>query len=233
MRLAARIGLLSAAALLQACAGPAPRMSTSAEPKEVMPARRLEAPAELIDCQPCTATVGSGAGEVAVSFDVAPSPDGGRVIRAVEVDRPGAGRQRLLVDDMASVAPGEPFFFGPEDIDFDGHADLLLAVARGAANTYAQYWRYDPQAGRFTSVGTFPILDPDPASGTLRAYERGGLGGLLYTRTDYAWENGALEPQRIEEQAAADGQGELRRTVLERQADGSMAVVDDRTLPLP
>ena len=50
---------------------------------------------------------------------------------------------------MTPLAQDESFFFGGQDINFDGWLDLLLMTKQGSANTKAEYWLYNPKADRF------------------------------------------------------------------------------------
>jgi hypothetical protein len=197
------LAALAAAATAASCSGAGgdrggalPEHATLEEP------RRLDAPGEVADCRPCAVAVEPGAAPWAFAFEVAEVPGEGRAVRRVVATPPergiAAAVASLEVPDMAPVPPGQGFFFGPQDLDADGYADLLLATDRGVANAYARYWRFDPAAGAFVDLGTFPILSVDPATRRITSYERGGAGGSTSTRTEYAWRGGRLEPVRAE-----------------------------------
>ena len=119
-------------------------------------ARRLDAPGEVADCRPCAVIVEPGAAPWAFAFEVAEVPGEGRAVRRVAATPPewGIAAAALDVPDMAPVPPGQGFFFGPQDLDSDGYADLLLATDRGVANAYARYWRFDPAARAFVATST-------------------------------------------------------------------------------
>ena len=202
------LAVLAAAATAASCSGAGGGGGADLpEHATLEDARRLDAPGEVADCRPCAVIVEPGAAPWAFAFEVAEVPGEGRAVRRVAATPPewGIAAAALDVPDMAPVPPGQGFFFGPQDLDSDGYADLLLATDRGVANAYARYWRFDPAARAFVDLGTFPILSVDPATRRITSYERGGPGGSTSTRTEYAWRGGRLEPVRAEGPGPAGG----------------------------
>jgi len=198
---------------------------------------RVEAPSEVADCQPCTVAIRTGedAPVWAFTFDIAQEPGGARLVRSIAAAPIGQlppKAQLLAIPDMAPVLPEQDFFFGPQDLDLDGWADLVFATDRGVANAYARYWRYDPATRDYVDLGTFPILAMDPATHRISSYERDGSGGIYSTRTYYAWAMGKLEPARVEESTPAGQPGAVRLVVRERQ-DGVLVTIEDRVVRRP
>jgi len=125
---------------------------------------------------------------------------------------------------MAPVGTSEDFFFGGVDIDFDGLLDLMLIVRRGVANAYAAYWLFDPQQGKFTALGTYPVFRVDAGKRQLSTYERGGSAGLIHDSKIYVFLNRKLTVLREEKQEATQQAGVFRKVVRQR-VDGVMKVI--------
>jgi hypothetical protein len=89
---------------------------------------------------------------------------------------------------MTPLAQDESFFFGGQDINFDGWLDLLLMTKQGSANAKAEYWLYDPAADRFRDLGEFPMLRVDALHHGLSSYVSNGPAGLDFEKRDYAFE---------------------------------------------
>ena len=79
-------------------------------------------------------------------------------MKAIVFERGGHTVQRLNVASMTPLAQDESFFFGGQEINFDGWLDLLLMTEQGSANAKAEYWVYDPAADRFRDLGEFPMF---------------------------------------------------------------------------
>ncbi len=175
-------------------------------------------PALVENCAPCTFRIGTNLPDFAVTFKVRELPDAGRLVESLQVsraDRPGAP-QTLDVHKMTPVPKGDDFFIGADDINFDGYRDLFFATSRGVANTYADYWLFDPAKGEFTYLGNTPVFKVDAEKHELSTYERGGDGGMIYTARRYAFENGTLVVTASEEQEKAAG-GAYQKRVFERR----------------
>jgi hypothetical protein len=153
--------------------------------------------------------------------------EGDRVIRRIRAQKHDAKEVTLPVGEMTPVPPGERFFFGPQDLNFDGYADLMLKVDQGASNAYAVYWLFDAKNGSWVSVGRYPILQPDSGRKRLTSFERGGYGGRIYERNEYEFRG--LKPVlvRSEKQTLVKAPDRFRRTVRER-VKGRMRIVSQR-----
>lgn len=163
-------------------------------------------------------------------FTFVPAGDG--AIRAIRVRAVGAAQaHELPVSESAvgeHVAPAERMMV--EDMDFDGYADLGFVTGTGATgNAWADYWRFDPAARRFVAVGTHPVFQVDPAARQLRARNKGGHAGLLYTDETYRWIDGRPVVVRVEEQEGDESGEGYVRTVRELR-DGQLVETERRVL---
>lgn len=85
------------------------------------------------------------------------------------------------------------------DVNFDGHADLLLPRAEGySAEHYYDYWEYRPVTGRFEHSSELDQIftgwdDPDfdPMSKTI-VMDYPSMGTSNFLTVWYAWRNGHL-----------------------------------------
>jgi hypothetical protein len=116
-----------------------------------------------------------------------------------------------------------------DDINFDGYADLYLVTRRGAANAYAEYWRFVPESGSFEDLGVFPVFTLDANSKRLSTYERNGSAGLEYERGEYAIEASKPVLQRHEAQVASEPLGTFEKTVSVRKG-AEMKAVERKTV---
>ena len=186
-----------------------------------------EAQALLVEsCGPCTVKIGRNLPDYAVTFTVRELPDGRRTVDALQVsrtDRAGSA-QSLPVHTMTPVAKGDDFFLGADDINFDGYNDLYFATSRGVANTYADYWLFDPARGTLSYLGSYPIFKVDAPTRELSTYERGGDAGMIYTSKRYAFIDGKLTVIASEEQEKTAQDGVYRKSVFQLR-DGQLALV--------
>jgi hypothetical protein len=143
--------------------------------------------------------------------------DGERVVRSLRAQDEGGKEVTLRVREMTPVPPGERFFVGPQDINFDGYDDLMLKVDQGVANAYAVYWLFDPQKTGWIPLGRYPILQLDREKKRLKSFERGGYGGRIYQRNEYEFRG--LKPVlvRSERQTLVRAPDRFRRTISERK----------------
>lgn len=188
----------------------------------------LVKPTLVADCQPCQIKLSPGSPPYDIFFDVKAGDDG-RAVTGIRVRRNGSPGQTLPVRSMSLIGPGEQFFFGPEDINRDGNADLMLITDRGTANAYARYWVFQPKTGIFQAIGRFPILKQDSGTNRLVSYERGGYGGLVYQKNEYRFEGERLVLVRSEKQDQVNGTRTFRRITRER-VNGRMKVTKGQTL---
>lgn len=182
-------------------------------------------------CDPCRFAIASGAGPFEFRFAMHDAADGGRSVERVEVARPDkpGWTQALSVHDMTPVGSQDDFFIGTADINFDGFNDLLVATSRGIANTYAAYWLYVPAKEEFAYLGNYPLFRVDATNQRLLTYERGGDGGMIYSRGQYRFLNGHLTLVESEKQEATKRPGVYRKTqsVLK---DGTVQPVKTETV---
>jgi len=185
------------------------------------------APALVSDCHPCTFSVGPNTPAYSFTFQIDSSSGDNKAISAIVVRRGTSRESDQLAVDMTPVAKKGKFFFGAADLDFDGYRDLVLATSRGVANTYAQYWRFAPQTGRFVPLGKYPIFTVDTAGRRLHTYERGGDGGRIYQSSEYGFVRDTLRILKSESQEATDKPGLYLKILRERDGDSLRTVRTD------
>ena len=155
------------------------------------------------------------------------------VVQAIRFERNGRLVQELTVPSMTPLAQGESFFFGGQDINFDGWLDMLLMTEQGAANAKAEYWLYDPTTERFRDLGEFPMLRVDAAHKRLSSYVSNGPAGLDFEKREYAFQGNDLIVVSEETQKAVAGRpGSYIHTVRQR-TDGKLVVVHRETVKPP
>jgi len=142
-------------------------------------------------CDPCTIVLHDGTPPANFHFELETVPQG-RVVKAIVFERGGHTVQKLNVPSMTPLAKDELFFFGGQEINFDGWLDLLLITERGSANAKAEYWVYDPAAGSFRDLGEFPMFRVDAVHKRLSTYVSNGPAGLDFEKRDYAFEGDDL-----------------------------------------
>ena len=185
-------------------------------------------PGNVPDCRPCSFSPG---GQFPVyQFTFVLNQD--RIVTAIEVTQDSQFIQRLPVTGMEPTGAKEDFFFGGVDINFDGLLDLMLIVRRGVANAYAAYWLFDPQQGKFTALGTYPVFRVDAGKRQLSTYERGGSAGLIHDSKEYAFVDGKLTVMREEKQEATRQAGVFRNVVRQR-VNGVMKVLKTEMVKAP
>jgi len=186
------------------------------------------------NCTPCTFEIGQGLPRYAVRLSIRDLPDEQRVVDALQVSKADGSSwtQSLAVHGMMPIMKTEDFFIAAEDINFDGYNDLSFATSRGVANTYADYWLFDPPQAAFRYLGNYPLFKVDLQRRELTTYERGGDGGMVYKSKRYAIVNGAPIVVASEEQEATDVNSVYRRTVSELR-DGRLTVVKRESVRVP
>jgi hypothetical protein len=99
---------------------------------------------------------------------------------------------------------GESFFFGGQEINFDGWLDLLFMTEQGAAKSKAESWVYDPAADRFRDFGEFPMFRVNAA------YKR--LSTCMRRHSRPTTPTALLSRQVQSRSETSDGRGANRRT---------------------
>ncbi len=155
------------------------------------------------------------------------------MVKAIVFERGGHTVQKLDVPSMTPLAQDESFFFGGQEINFDGWLDLLLMTERGSANAEAEYWVYDPAADRFRDLGEFPMFRVDAAHKRLSTYVRNGPAGLDFERRDYAFEGNDLIVMREETQEPAPRRPGWYVHTVRRRKDGKLVVVLRQSVKQP
>ena len=189
-------------------------------------------PSEVHDCQPCSFSPGDGFPKYSFTFDLKAVGDD-RSVEAIEVAGDGATpTYRLPVSGMHPVGKDESFFFGGQDINFDGLLDLMLITQRGGANATAAYWLFDPKTKMFEWLGAYPVFTVDTEKRRLKTYIRGGSAGLIYEAREYSFLDQKLTLMR-EEKEQATAQADVFRKVIRERVGGVMKVVKTEKVQAP
>ena len=183
-------------------------------------------------CDPCTIVLHDGTPPADFRFELERVPQG-RVVKAMVFERGGHTVQKLDVASMTPRAQDEFFFFGGQDINFDGWLDLLLMTEQGSANAKAEYWVYDPAADRFRDLGEFPMFRVDAVHKRLSTYVSNGPAGLDFEKRDYAFEGNDLILMSEETQMASPGRPGWYVHTVRRRKDGKLVLVLRQTVKQP
>jgi len=207
----ARAALWAWAATAAACAGPSlPAQSRGADSAAQATAQATPAaapPRELraSACRPCTLAIAPGDPVWRVEV-AAESANGGRAVRALRVVRNGWAPVMLPVSPPAALEVGGDFVVGVTALGPRRTPALFFTADLGVADARSAYWLV-PAPGRAVALGHHPRL-VTVAGGRVCAYERGGGGGLLSTRTEFRLDGDTLRPvrrQRVEASGRGDG----------------------------
>ncbi len=175
-------------------------------------------------CDPCTIMLREGNPPADFRFELETVPQG-RVVKAIVFERSGQPEQRLAVPSMTPMAEDESFFFGGQDINFDGWLDLLLMTEQGSANAKAEFWVYDPVADRFRDLGEFPMFRVDAVHKRLTTYVGNGPAGLDFEKRDYSFEGNDLIVMSEETQKPSPSRPGWYVHTVRRRKDGKLVVV--------
>ena len=183
-------------------------------------------------CDPCRIVLHDGTPPADFRFELETVPQG-RVVKAIIFERGGRTVQKLDVPSMTPLAQDESFFFGAQEINFDGWLDLLLMTERGSANAKAEYWVYDPAADRFRDLGEFPMFRLDAVHKRLSTYVSNGPAGLDFEKRDYAFEGNELIVMSEETQKPSPSRPGWYVHTIRRHKDGKLVVVLRQTIKQP
>jgi len=183
-------------------------------------------------CDPCTIVLHDGTPPADFRFELETVPQG-RVVKAIVFERDGHTVQKLDVPSMTPLAQDELFFFGGQEINFDGWLDLLLMTERGSANAKAEYWVYDPAAGSFHDLGEFPIFRVDAVHKRLSTYVSNGPAGLDFEKRDYAFEGNNLIVMSEETQKPSPTHPGWYLHTVSRRKGAKLVVVLRQTVKQP
>ena len=88
------------------------------------------------------------------------------------------------------------------DVNFDGCEDIVIVVAMGASNAFAEFFVYDPNADVYT-LAMHPDADVGicnyqlhPELGIVESFASSGNAGLLHVWNLYRWEGNNLKTIR-------------------------------------
>jgi hypothetical protein len=183
-------------------------------------------------CDPCTIVLHDGTPPAEFRFELETVPEG-RVVKAIVFERGGHTVQRLNVASMMPLAQDESFFFGGQEINFDGWLDLLLMTEQGSTNAKAEYWVYDPAADRFRDLGEFPMFSVDAVHKRLRTYVSNGPAGLDFEKREYTFEGKKLIVMSEETQKPAPNRLGWYVRTDRRRNDGNLVLVRRQTVKQP
>lgn len=109
-----------------------------------------------------------------------------------------------------------------EDVNFDGHDDLIFLITLGASNGFFEFWVWDD--GQYVLAGRNALNDnglPNftlyPEQGLVATYHQMGWAGLLNEQHIFRWEGNNLKLVRYavsQEQETAIFEGDLFITIL-------------------
>src|ERR1700748_1914914 len=86
---------------------------------QTLAALPLAGPQYVERCEPCSIVLHEGTPTADFRFELETVPQG-RVVKAIVFERGGHTMQKLDVSSMTPLATDESFFFGGQDINFDG-----------------------------------------------------------------------------------------------------------------
>lgn len=80
------------------------------------------------------------------------------------------------------------------DVNFDGHDDLVVTTAVGAANAVYTFFLWDEEAGAFQTEAQPEVWNYQlyPAQGLVLSHGTSGWAGLLHESRVYGWKEGKL-----------------------------------------
>lgn len=165
------------------------------------------------ECPPASLALHASEPPIEIRFKRRATPDG-EVIDQLLVSRAKpALSQTLQVREVDPLSVRDSCSVRTTDINFDGYNDIVVDLRAGVANTYAQYWYYEPGSRSFKDLGEYPELQADAARKRLKTYERNGYGGREYEAREYSFAGGTLVLERREVQVAIANGDAFERTV--------------------
>lgn len=183
-------------------------------------------------CDPCSIVLHNGTPAADFRFELE-TVQQGRVVKVIVFERGGHTVQRLDVSSMTPLAQDESFFFGGQDINFDGWLDLLLMTQKGSTNAKAEYWLYDPAADRFRDLGEFPMFRVDALHYRLSTYVSNGPAGLDFEKRDYAFKGNDLVVMSEETRKPSSSRPGWYVHTVRRLENGKLVVVLRQTVKQP
>jgi hypothetical protein len=155
-------------------------------------------------------------------------------VQAIEVFTGNSERplQRLSGCDFDEMEtpPRYGDWFRKDDVNFDGYQDIYLMTNWGATgNGSGCIWLYNSVTGKFDYSKEFSDLSRywlDPASKTIRTFERGGMAGMVYSANQYKVEGN--KPVLIwSEHQDWDSDKQRFHCVLQERRNGVMVTTRD------
>jgi hypothetical protein len=206
-----------------------PQVPAPTVPAPTSPANN-SAMAETSSCPPESLSLHPPEPPIEVRFKMRPTPDG-EVVDQLLVSRPDPElRQTLQVKNMDALSVVDKCVVHSADINFDGYGDVFVDIRAGAANTYAQYWFYNPASRKLVELGEYPTLQLDTARKRLKTHENNGSGGREYESNEYSFGDGALVLERREVQTAIPDEDAFERTLFVRRG-AEMKSIGKRRVP--
>ena len=85
-----------------------------------------------------------------------------------------------------------------QDVNFDGHDDLVLVTMAGASNTVYAFYLWDEEAGAFKTESGYEVWNYQlfPAQGLVESYGTSGYAGLLHQIDIFGWDGAEMKRLR-------------------------------------
>ena len=85
-----------------------------------------------------------------------------------------------------------------QDVNFDGHEDLVLVTMAGASNTVYAFYLWNEEKGAFDTESQPEMWNYQlyPAQGLVESYGTSGYAGLLHQIDIFGWEEGQMKRLR-------------------------------------
>lgn len=82
-----------------------------------------------------------------------------------------------------------------QDVNFDGHDDLVLVTMAGASNTVYTFYLWNEEKGAFDTESQWEVWNYQlfPAQKLVESYGTSGYAGLLHQIDIYAWEGSEMK----------------------------------------
>ncbi len=92
----------------------------------------------------------------------------------------------------------DPNAIALQDVNFDGHDDLVLITMAGASNTVYTFYLWNEEKGAFDTESQREVWNYQlfPAQKLVESYGTSGYAGLLHQIDIYAWEDNQMKRLR-------------------------------------
>lgn len=120
----------------------------------------------------------------------------------------------------------------PEDMNFDGYADLKMMASRGLANVYYACWLWDQAKQNFVLHEKLSQLaSPRFDAGTKTIFSFNRSSATDSTEATYTFRNGKLRPLKIIEQAYDPAGNVVIAREYSVDAQGNRQLTSERIVP--